>query len=358
MGIEKIQIQSFLQLAKHYPVMDVRSPAEFSHAHFPGAYNLPLFSDEERKVVGTLYKREGRQQAIKAGLEYFGPKMVEMLETAEKIGAFGHGNSESERSGKKTVIVHCWRGGMRSAGVAWLLDLYGFKVYTLTGGYKSFRRWCRAQFTKTYPFFVIGGYTGSGKTGILKELKSRGMEALDLEELANHRGSVFGHLGRAGQPSQEMFENVLAMELAALKPDESVFLEDESQRIGSLYIPFELFRYIQTRPVFFLEVPFEKRLKHIADSYGKFDKDEIVEAINRIRKRLGGLETLTALEYLQKEDILGCFRILLKYYDKFYVRGLEKKNLRLKSVRKLACENTNVSANASSILQEQDFVMI
>jgi tRNA 2-selenouridine synthase len=246
---------------------------------------------------------------------------------------------------------------MRSAGVAWLLDLYGFRVYVLTGGYKSFRRWCRAQFTRSYPFTVIGGYTGSGKTAILRELKERGAGALDLEELASHRGSVFGHLGKPAQPTQEMFENLLAMELASLSSEETVFVEDESQRIGTLYVPIELFRFIQTRLVLFLDIPFEQRLEYIAGGYGKFEKEKLAEAIDRIRKRLGGLETITAMDCLEKDDIVGCFRILLKYYDKYYLKGLEKKNQRLKFVRTVSCESTNAARNARSILLEQDIAI-
>src|SRR5690348_9334071 len=129
MPIKKLSITEFLKLSHQHPVLDVRSPGEYSHAHIPGAYSLPLFTDEERKVVGTTYKQQSREAAIKVGLDYFGPKMRSMVEEVEKL---------CEKRGGKTVLVHCWRGGMRSAGVAWLLDLYGFKVYTLVGGYKFF----------------------------------------------------------------------------------------------------------------------------------------------------------------------------------------------------------------------------
>src|ERR1035437_2355393 len=137
MAIEKLTIEAFLQLSKQHPVLDVRSPGEYCHAHIPGAYNLPLFSDEERKVVGTEYKQQGREQAIKTGLDYFGTKMSKIVEEAETIIKKHNAPIQIPN----TVLVHCWRGGMRSAGIAWLLDLYGFKVYTLTGGYKSFRNW-------------------------------------------------------------------------------------------------------------------------------------------------------------------------------------------------------------------------
>ena len=203
MTAKKISTEEFLQLARKHPVLDVRSPGEYGHAHIPGAHTFPLFSDEERKVVGTLYKQESREKAIKKGLEYFGARMVKMLEDAEAIV-----NDDS-----KSVMVYCWRGGMRSAGVAWLLDLYGFKVYTLAGGYKSFRQWVLVQFNKEYPIKIIGGYTGSGKTEVLAAMQQQGLTTIDLEALAHHKGSAFGAINMPQQPSQEMFENKLATTL-------------------------------------------------------------------------------------------------------------------------------------------------
>lgn len=328
MAIEKITIQQFLEVSNNYPVLDVRSPGEYQHAHIPGVYSLPLFTDEERKVVGTAYKQESKQKATKTGLQYFGVKMVQMVEDSERIIAAHYEKNALEQSKEKNVIVHCWRGGMRSASVAWMLDLYGFKVYTLIGGYKSFRRWCMDQFTKEYRFKIIGGYTGSGKTKIVQELTQSGDAAIDLEALANHKGSAFGHLGEKPQPTQEMFENKLAIALSAAASSDCIWLEDESQRIGTLSIPNILYTYIQTMPVYFLEIPFKERLKYIAEKYGIFEKEKLAESIIRITKRLGGLETKTALEYLEAGDISDCFKILLKYYDKHYIKCLEQKKTR------------------------------
>lgn len=346
MAIEKITIQQFFDLASQYPVLDARSPGEYHHAHVPGAYSLPLFTDEERKVVGTAYKQESKQKAIKKGLQYFGVKMVQMVEEAERIINAHNIKIASEQSKERTVIVHCWRGGMRSAGVAWLLDLYGFKVYTIVGGYKSFRRWCTAQFNKEYSLKIIGGKTGSGKTEILKALASHGDTVIDLEALANHKGSAFGHLGQQTQPTQEMFENKLAMALSAAASADCIWLEDESQRIGTVSIPNNLYAYVQTRPVYFLEIPFDERLKYLADSYGIFQKEKLAESIGRITKRLGGLETKTALDYQEAGDILNCFKILLKYYDKYYLKCLELKKDKVSFIRNIPLENTNACKNA------------
>lgn len=318
MGVEKISVERFVELSAQFPVIDVRSEAEFAHAHVPGAYNLPLFNNEERKVVGTIYKQQSREQAIKKGLEYFGPKMKNMITFAEKINT-------SLQHENKTFIVHCWRGGMRSAGVAWLLDLYGFKVYTIVGGYKAFRNWALEQFEKKREINIIGGYTGSGKTILIEELKKAGEAVVDLEGIAGHRGSAFGRIGLPEQTSVEMFENRLAISLAEVekeKPGKPIWMEDESQRIGAVSIPHTLWITMRKSMVYFLEIPFQKRLAYLVDTYGKLDKQGLAEATARIQKKLGGLETKTALAFLENNDLFGCFDILLKYYDKLYGKSL------------------------------------
>ena len=318
MGVEKISVERFVELSQQFPVIDVRSEGEFNHAHVPGAYNLPLFNNEERKIVGTIYKQQSREQAIKKGLEYFGPKMKDMILFAERINA-------KLESPNKTFIVHCWRGGMRSAGVAWLLDLYGFKVYTLVGGYKSFRNWVLKSFEKPWSINIVGGYTGSGKTILLEELKRVGEAVIDLEGIAGHRGSAFGRIGLPEQTSVEMFENKLAINLSNIekeKPGKPIWMEDESQRIGAVSIPHTLWLTMRRSMVYFLQIPFAERLAYLVETYGKMDKQALADATTRIQKKLGGLETKTALQFLEGGDLLGCFDILLKYYDKLYGKSL------------------------------------
>ena len=327
MAIQKTTIETFLPLAQANLVLDVRSPGEYAHAHLPGAVNMPLFSDEERKIVGTAYKQQSRETAIKIGLDFFGPKMRGMVECVEQLTTppASKNTSEANASGKKAVLVHCWRGGMRSAGVAWLLDLYGFKVYTLKGGYKAYRAWVLARFLETYNFKVIGGYTGSGKTLLLHALATQGRAIIDLEALASHKGSALGGIGQAPQPSQEMFENLLAGALARAtgqNPAATVYLEDESQRIGNMQVPLPLWRAMQASPVLFLDIPFERRLDFLTQEYGLLPKEQLVNAIIRIQKRLGGLETKNAINFLLENNHKESFRILLRYYDKWYAKGL------------------------------------
>jgi tRNA 2-selenouridine synthase len=347
MAIQKITVEEFVKLSLAHPVFDVRSEGEFSHAHIPGAFNLPLFNNEERAVVGTIYKQSSRELAIKKGLEFFGPKMKDMIVFVEKTIA--KINPEN-----KTVLVHCWRGGMRSAGVAWLLDLYGFKVFTLVGGYKAFRNWVLGKFEQKFDFKILGGYTGSGKTIVLKALKEKGAAVVDLEGLAGHKGSAFGNIGLPKQPSQEMFENKLSVEIEAIelnKPGQSMWLEDESQRIGTVNIPQPLWNHIRTCPVAFLDIPFEVRLDYLVETYGKLDKTELGEAIKRIQKRLGGLETKMSLQFLEENNLKECFSILLKYYDKQYGKGLNNRPEPKPIVTTIPTVVVNDSINADLLLK-------
>jgi tRNA 2-selenouridine synthase len=345
MAIKRIGVDEFLVLAKQHPLLDVRSPGEFDHAHIPNAHSLPLFSDEERKVVGTVYKQESREKAIKIGLKFFGKQMVQMVEDVEKIV-----DSWQLAVGSKTVLVHCWRGGMRSAGVAWLLDLYGFKVYSLAGGYKAYRNWVLDQFTKEYNIKIIGGYTGSAKTYVLQELKQLGESVIDIEGLAHHKGSAFGNIGMPKQPSQEMFENLFAQQLSSIDQQAStIWMEDESQRIGDLNIPSLFFKYMRTKPVLFLDIQFEERLNHIVAEYGKLEKEKLVNAIMRIQKRLGGVETKNAINHLIEGNIKDSFHILLKYYDKWYEKSLRSRENWEALVSKHSCNTCDSVANAKAL---------
>lgn len=354
MAIKKLDIAEFLEQSEKHLVLDVRSPGEFDHAHIPGAYSLPLFTDEERKIVGTIYKQESREKAIKTGLEYFGKKMVKMVEEVEeRLQAAGPASQVS-----KTVLVHCWRGGMRSAGVAWLLDLYGFKVYTLAGGYKAYRNWVLDQFEKEYNIRIVGGYTGSAKTYVLKALQKNKEAVVDLEFLAGHKGSAFGNIGLPKQPSQEMFENLLATQLVNCQLSivnrerpAVIWLEDESQRIGTVNIPTPLFRNMRTKPVFFLDIPFEERLEHLLQEYGKLDKEKMVNAIIRIRKKLGGLETKNAINFLIEDNTSESFRILLKYYDKLYTKSLQNRDNWEQLLSTVPAANCDADANARMLQQ-------
>jgi tRNA 2-selenouridine synthase len=397
MAIQKITIEEFLTLAKIHPVIDVRSPGEYDHAHIPGAYSLPLFTNEERATVGTAYKQESREKAIKIGLDYFGPKMRKMVEDVEGIisnwqqatsnnkqYAISKDSEMNKHIGlpiANCILIYCWRGGMRSGAVAWLLDVYGFKVYTLIGGYKKFRNYVLDTFKQKNQFKIVGGYTGSGKTELLKELSKLNEPVIDLESIAGHKGSAFGNIGLPKQPTQEMFENILAGKLLEAESQKSkvksqktqsvsqkleignsptsdfllstsgTWLEDESQRIGLVNIPHELWKTMRSSPVYFLDIPFEERLKHIVEGYGQLDKTQMIEAISRIQSRLGGLEAKNAIQYLEEGNTAEAFRILLRYYDKWYLKGLHNREGINSLLHTISFESVNPS-NAKKLLQK------
>ncbi|MBB1283378.1 tRNA 2-selenouridine(34) synthase MnmH [Flavisolibacter sp. BT320] len=368
--MRRVSINEFLAAGRNALLIDVRSPSEYNHAHLPGAVNLPLFSDAERAVVGTQYKQVSRQAAIKIGLDYFGPKMRQMVEEVEKLidnkqSATGN-NDDGQLPIADCIFLYCWRGGMRSGAVAWLLNLYGFDVTVLAGGYKAFRHWVLQTNGYPFPLKLIGGYTGSGKTALLKELARKGEPIIDLEALAKHKGSAFGSIGMPLQPSQEMFENRLALTLAdryaeikAEKgnkgmnmPPQAIWIEDESQRIGHVNIPQSFWQKMRRSPVYFLDIPFEERLQNIVADYGDLDKDRMIAAIQRIAKRLGPLETKNAVRFLEEGNIKESFRILLQYYDKQYRKGLHNRQNLDQLLITISCENVSVT-NAALLSQAQ-----
>lgn len=344
MSIQRIGIEEFIERAPHSVVFDVRSPQEFQQAHYLTAHSLPLFTNDERAIVGTLYKKQSREQAIKKGLDFFGPKMHAIINQAE---------STVSRSSRRNVIVHCWRGGMRSAAIAWLLDLYGFPVSTLEGGYKKFRNWALQQFEKSYNLRVLGGFTGSGKTEILHELAQHGHLVVDLEDLAHHRGSAFGNLNGIPQGSTEQFENNLALTLFNLhqkaKPEQKIWVESESTRIGNVRIPHLFFNQMKAAERIDLNIPFEKRLEFIVEGYGKFDKEALIAATQRIEKRLGGLNMQKTITYIREGNLREAFAILLTYYDKAYTKSARKFEL---SACTLDLPDTHQKNNTRLILEQ------
>ncbi|WP_046244882.1 tRNA 2-selenouridine(34) synthase MnmH [Hymenobacter terrenus] len=298
-----------------YPILDVRAPIEFAQGHVPGALNLPLFTDEERARIGTTYKQVSQERAVHLGLEFFGPKMSAMVKQAQKLVP------------GKEVRLHCWRGGMRSGAVLWLLELAGFKVHLLDHGYKDYRRAVLASFERPRKWRVIGGLTGSGKTDVLHALAATPyfQPVLNLEELAHHKGSAFGAIGQLDQPTQEQFENNLAAVLAALPDDAPIWVEDESRQIGRLTIPSGLFEQIRAAPRWVLEVPRAARVAKLAAEYGAENPVELAAAVERLHKRLGGLATKQALAAIETGDFAQMVELVLDYYDKTYTYGLAQR---------------------------------
>lgn len=311
--IKNINADALFQLPG-VPIVDVRTPAEFEQGHIPGAFNIPLFSNEERVLVGTTYKQVGREQAILLGFDLTGAKWSGFIKTALEIAP------------DKKITLHCWRGGMRSGAMAWALNLYGFNVYLLTGGYKRFRRWAINWFEVKYHLNILGGMTGSAKTKVLHHLRNLGEQVIDLEDLAQHQGSSYGTMNSLIQPTQEQFENDLAVALYKTNPNKTIWMEDESLTIGKRSIPQPLWKQMRSADVFLLTLPVDDRINFLVKEYGQLDKDFLAECTERIHKRLGPEQTKQAVAAIRENRMADFVRIVLVYYDKTYRTGLSKRN--------------------------------
>ncbi len=326
--METLPVETFLQQAREYPVLDVRTPAEYLHGHIPGAVNLPLFSNEERSVVGTLYKQKGRERALLEGLDLVGPRMRSIVEQALRIQheCSDPGISSSPLVPLETpLLVHCWRGGMRSGSIAWLLRLYGFRIRTLEGGYKRFRNHILETFEKPRSYVILGGKTGSGKTKIIAALRAAGEQVVDLEKLANHQGSAFGHLGKGTQPTEEHFQNRLGFQLDNLDDRRRIWLEDESRTIGRIALPLPLWNSMEKAPLFTIRVPHASRVRSLVEEYGSFPVPLLLEQVRKLQKRLGGVRTKAVMEALERNDLEAACETLLLYYDRAYQYGIDQR---------------------------------
>ncbi len=304
----RLNSEEFLSLS--YQIFDVRSPIEFEKGHIANAINLPLFSNEERVLVGTAYVKQGKDEAIKIGLEKVQSKLVSFVESVNSVAK------------GKDIRLHCWRGGMRSKNMAWLLETAGYNVFILENGYKAYRQFVKDFFEKQFNLIVIGGMTGTGKTEILKYIQTKGQQVIDLENLANHKGSVFGHFGQLKQPKTEHFENLLFNSLKKIDLNKPVWIEDESLTIGTVYIPTNFHKQMQNANFILLEKSNVERAKRLVIEYAHFDKELLINAIIRISRKVGGDHAQEIINYIIKDDFFNAILKILIYYDKKYLFSL------------------------------------
>jgi tRNA 2-selenouridine synthase len=314
MAVRMVGTEEFLKLATILPVADVRSPGEFLAGHIPGALNIPLFNDCEREAVGISYKREGRIPAIKEGLNLIGPSLSSKLELALGLALNGE------------LLVHCWRGGMRSEAMAWLFSLGGINTTVLEGGYKQYRNNILESLSRKRKMIILGGMTGSSKTHIIRNLKNKGNDVIDLEGLAHHKGSAFGSLGQLPQPTSEQFANLLFSEWRNIDADSPFWLEDESRNIGSVFMPDSFYANMQNSNTILLLMDIQTRLPRLMEEYSVFPPEVLKNSVRKISKRLGGDNTRDAIEAIDDGDIAKAIEITLIYYDKAYRFGLKKKS--------------------------------
>jgi len=291
--------------------IDVRSPGEFADDHIPGAVNIPIFDNDERKEIGTLYKMTGKDRAIVRGTEIAGGKLSHIV-------------SDIRQYRDRSLVIYCARGGMRSGSVTSLLISLGMKVRRLDQGYKGYRRHVREALTSLTiekPVFIIQGLTGTGKSEILAHIP----ESLDLEGMAGHRSSLFGAIGLE-QSSQKKFESLILHRLNELTDAPFIAIEGESRKIGNLHIPDALFSLMRRSPAVLITAPMERRAEIIVNEYGPdCTADVVIPIVHSLNRKLGR-ETIAALEEMFLAGNLIDFTSLLleKYYDPLYQHSLKR----------------------------------
>ena len=313
MKSKSLPIFHFLKQSVGHVIIDVRAPIEFKKGHIANAINVPLFEDIERAEIGTLYKQQGKDIAVTRGLEIVSPKLVPFVNQVKKL------------SSSKKIFVYCFRGGMRSNSFAWLMNTSGLDATILEGGYKNYRNHVLNYFEREKKIVVLGGMTGSGKTDLLKNIKHDNFQIIDLEALANHKGSAFGSINEEKQNPQQVFENNLFYALNLLDEDKHILVEDESQSIGFNKIPRGFWLQMKKAPIIKLEVPFELRVQKLVQDYTTTNIEALKICIKKIEQNLGTQNANLCLNYLDENNLTEVARLTLKYYDKAYSFTYNKK---------------------------------
>jgi len=322
------------QLADYDDIIDVRSPAEYAEDHIPGAISAPVLNNEERAQVGTLYSRISPFEAKKLGAALIARNIAQHLETMFL-----------DKPKQWRPLVYCWRGGQRSGAMSHILDQVGWRTARLEGGYKNYRRHVIAELERLpsqLQFQVICGATGSGKSRLLHVLQQQGAQVLDLEQLAQHRGSLLGNLPDEPQPAQKMFETRLWDALRHFNPEQPIFVEAESRKIGKLALPDELLKKIRASSCIVIEAPLPARIGLLLEDYAHFLKDpELLEQRLAPLKALHGHKVIEEWNALAQRgdwhELVG--ELLSRHYDPAYRRSTGTNFPQLEHARILRTES-------------------
>lgn len=331
MTSKALSIIQFLNNSSNELIIDVRAPIEFEKGHITNAINIPLFEDVERAEIGTLYKQQGKEIAVNRGLEIVSPKLVPFVNQVKSL------------TKNKKVFIYCFRGGMRSNSFAWLMNISGLDATILEGGYKNYRNHVLNYFEQEKKLVIIGGMTGSGKTDLLKKLVKLDFQIIDLEKLANHKGSAFGSINEEKQKPQQIFENNLFHQLRLLDPKKLILIEDESQTIGYNKIPHAFWLQMKKAPIIKLDIPFELRVQKLVQDYTTTNIDALKICVKKIEQNLGIQNASLCLKYLDENNLTDVARLTLKYYDKAYSYTYNKKNTQL--IIPLVLDSMNIEEN-------------
>jgi len=316
MVIENLSSIDTAALARFDDVIDVRSPGEFALDHLPGAINLPVLSNDERALVGTLYVQDSRFRARRIGAALVARNVARHLE-----------GPLQDRPGSWAPLIYCWRGGQRSNAMATILSQVGWRVTLLEGGYRTWRRHVTAALYDGEPKWrvaLLDGYTGSAKTDILNRVGALGVQALDLEGLAAHRGSLFGAIPSAPQPSQKLFESRLLAALETLDPARPVLVEAESSKIGQRMIPPALWRAMEVAPSIDLAADRGARIAYLVETYADMvaDAERLAGILADLPGRHGAKQRAVWQAMAQVGDFHGLADALIEAHsDPAYERG-------------------------------------
>ncbi len=342
--IESIETLDRATLAGFPDIIDVRSPGEFAHDHVPGAINLPVLSDAQRAEVGTIYVQQSRFLARRIGAAHVARNIAGHLDgaLADKLGAYA-------------PLVYCWRGGQRSGALATVLSQIGFRVQLLEGGYREYRRAVLAGLETVplrFDLRVVCGTTGSGKSRLLDRLAAQGQQVLDLEALANHRGSVLGLVPGTLQPSQKRFDSRVWDALRRLDPERPVFVESESKKIGDLRVPESLVERMRAAPCLWLELPIDARVALLLDAYDFFvaDTDAFCARLDALRA-LRGKEVVAAWQEAARAgrhaEVVR--DLLVTHYDPIYLQSMHRNFARIDApAHRLAWDGTDAGLDAAA----------
>ncbi len=324
--MKKIEVEELVNNIDKYIIIDLRSPLEYEEGTIKGAFNIPLLNNEARKFIGTLYK-ENQEEAYKEGLKIGTSKLPEIYDEVLKL----------KKKYKKEIVFFCFRGGTRSSSVHTMMEILKVDSLKLNGGYKAYRTYILENLDKNLKkinWLVLTGNTGSGKTIILNDLEKQNIPVIDLEGLANHRGSVFGDVGLKGTVTQKDFEDKLFYETK--EKTGYVFIESESRRIGGVTLPNAMYDKMKTSDHIMIEVPVEKRFEIISDIYHPevIEKEKIKSLINNNEcfKKIKGNEWVSLMNNLIDEENYNLFieKMLVDYYDKLYLKSHANYNYVLK----------------------------